>query len=117
MLNRACVTAVVATFSAATTVTAQHPNIDREVERLVSQVTEIRHRIHEYPELGNREVETAALVADHLRGLGFDDIRTGIAHTGVVAVLRGGKPGPIIRGIAALNNLFHHAGFLSSSAF
>ena len=48
---------------------AQHPDIDREVERLVPQITEIRHRIHEHPELGNREVETAALVADHLRQL------------------------------------------------
>ena len=96
MLNRACATAVTAARCAATTATAQHPDIDREVERLVSQVTEIRHHIHEHPELGNREVETAALVADHLRGLGFDDIRTGVAHTGVVAVLRGGKPGPVI---------------------
>ncbi len=75
---------------------AQHPDIDREVERLVPQITEIRHQIHEHPELGNREVETAALVADHLRGLGFDDVRTGVAHTGVVAVLRGGRPGPVV---------------------
>ena len=44
--------------------------------------------------LGNREEETAALVADYLRTLGFDDVRTGVAHTGVVAVLRGGRPGP-----------------------
>ncbi|MXY26435.1 MAG: amidohydrolase [Acidobacteria bacterium] len=75
---------------------AQHPDIDREVERLVPQITEIRHHIHEHPELGNREVETAALVADHLRELGFDDVRTGIAHTGVVGILRGGRPGPVI---------------------
>ena len=75
---------------------AQHPDIDREVERLVPQITEIRHQIHEHPELGNREVETAALVADHLRGLGFDDVRTGVAHTGVVAVLRGGRTGPVV---------------------
>ena len=75
---------------------AQHPDIDREIERLLSQITEIRHQIHEHPELGNREVETAALVADHLRGLGFDDVRTGVAHTGVVAVLRGGRPGPVV---------------------
>ena len=96
MLNRACATAAAASLCVVTTVTAQHPDIDREVERFVPQVTEIRHRIHEHPELGNREIETAALVADHLRGLGFDDIRTGVAHTGVVAVLRGGKPGPVI---------------------
>ncbi len=75
---------------------AQHSDIDRHVERLVPQITEIRHQIHEHPELGNREVETAALVADHLRELGFDDVRTGVAHTGVVAVLRGGRPGPVV---------------------
>ena len=69
---------------------------DAAVERVLPRVTEIRHRIHANPELGNREVETAALVADHLRGLGLDDVRTGIAHTGVVAVLRGGRPGPVV---------------------
>jgi amidohydrolase len=84
------------TVSVAVPAWAQHPDIDREVERLLSQITEIRHQIHEHPELGNREVETAALVADHLRGLGFDDVRTGVAHTGVVAVLRGGRPGPVV---------------------
>ena len=66
------------------------------IERVLPRITEIRHRIHANPELGNREVETAALVADHLRGLGFDDVRTGVAHTGVVAVLRGGRPGPVV---------------------
>ncbi len=75
---------------------AQHVEIDREVERLAPQITDIRHQIHEHPELGNRETQTAALVADHLRALGFDDVRTGVAHTGVVAVLRGGKPGPVV---------------------
>ena len=77
-------------------VRAQHPDIDRAVERLAPQITDIRHQIHEHPELGNRETETAALVADHLRALGFDDVRTEVAHTGVVAVLRGGKPGPVV---------------------
>ena len=66
------------------------------MERALPRVTEMRHQIHENPELGNREVATAALVADHLRALGFDDVRTGIAHTGVVAVLRGGLPGPVV---------------------
>ena len=55
-----------------------------------------RRDIHQHPELGNRETRTAKLVADHLRALGFDDVRTGIATTGVTAVLRGGKPGPRI---------------------
>tara|TARA_B100001123_G_scaffold108961_1_gene126823 strand:- start:5082 stop:6497 length:1416 start_codon:yes stop_codon:yes gene_type:complete len=75
---------------------AQHSEIDRAVERLVPQIIELRHQIHQNPELGNRETETAALVAAHLRELGFDHVRTGVAHTGVVAILRGGKPGPVI---------------------
>lgn len=75
---------------------AQQPRIDVEVERVMPRITELRHRIHEHPELGNREFETARLVADHLGALGFDDVRTGVAHTGVVAVLRGGRPGPVV---------------------
>ena len=81
---------------AAPSALAQRDAIDDEVQRLLPRITELRHQIHENPELGNREVETAALVADHLRELGFDEVRTGVAHTGVVAVLRGGRPGPVI---------------------
>lgn len=54
-----------------------------------------RRDIHQHPELGNREFRTAALVAEHLRGLGME-VRTGIAHTGVTGRLRGGRPGPRI---------------------
>ena len=75
---------------------AQEARIDAEVERVIDGITEIRHHIHRYPELGNREFETARLVADHLTVLGIDDVRTGVAHTGVVAVLRGGRPGPVV---------------------
>jgi amidohydrolase len=75
--------------------TAQDPRIDAAVTRLTPAITEIRHRIHQNPELGNREVETARLVAEYLRGLGLE-VRTGVAHTGVVATLRGGRPGPVV---------------------
>jgi amidohydrolase len=54
-----------------------------------------RRDIHQHPELSNRETRTAKLVADHLRSLGLE-VRTGVAHTGVVGVLRGGKPGPVV---------------------
>ncbi len=74
---------------------AQDPRIDQAVTRLIPEITEIRHRIHQNPELGNREIETARLVAQYLRRLGFA-VDTGIAHTGVVAVLRGGRPGPVV---------------------
>ncbi len=55
-----------------------------------------RRDIHENPELGNREVRTSALVARHLRELGFDAVREKVAHTGVVGVLKGGLPGPVV---------------------
>lgn len=75
---------------------AQTPDIDRLVDRHAAQAIEYRHHLHEHPELGNREHETAALVAKHLRGLGFDEVRTGVAHTGVLGVLRGGREGPVV---------------------
>jgi amidohydrolase len=79
-------------------VTAQITDRDvaAAVERFVPTVTEIRHQVHQHPELSNREFETSKLVADYLRSLGLDEVRTGIAHTGVIGVLRGGKPGPVI---------------------
>lgn len=54
-----------------------------------------RRNIHQYPELSNREFKTAQKVAEHLSRLGME-VKTGIAHTGVVGILKGGKPGPVI---------------------
>ncbi|MFN2566877.1 MAG: amidohydrolase [Gemmatimonadaceae bacterium] len=68
------------------------------VARIVAlepKVVAWRRDIHQHPELGNREVRTAKLVADHLRALGID-VHTGVAHTGVVGLLRGGRPGPVV---------------------
>lgn len=70
--------------------------VDAAVSAIESKVIEWRRDIHQYPELGNREARTAALVAAHLRALDFDEVRTGLAHTGVVGVLTGAKPGPIV---------------------
>ncbi len=64
----------------------------KAVER---QVIEWRRDIHAHPELSNREFRTASLVAEHLESLGLEVI-TGVAHTGVVGVLRGGRPGPVV---------------------
>ncbi len=69
--------------------------IDAAVESVTPGIVELRHRIHANPELGNREVETAALVAKRLSDLGLE-VGTGVAHTGVVALLRGGRPGPVV---------------------
>src|SRR5712692_5189755 len=69
--------------------------IDEASRKLESKVIECRRDIHQHPELGNREYRTSKLVADRLKQLGIE-IRTPIAHTGVVGILRGGKPGPVV---------------------
>src|SRR5688572_4893323 len=69
--------------------------VDRRAAAVNEKVVAWRRDVHQHPELGNREVRTAKLVADHLRSLGME-VRTGVAHTGVVAVLRGGRPGPVV---------------------
>ncbi len=84
------------TLMGVASVTAQYQQIDAATERVVPQIVEIRHHLHQHPELGNREYETAKLVAQYLRDLGFDVVETEVAHTGVVALLRGGRPGPVI---------------------
>ncbi|SET90852.1 amidohydrolase [Hymenobacter actinosclerus] len=64
-------------------------------EQEKTQVIAWRRDLHEHPELGNQETRTAALVADHLRKLGLE-VQTGVARTGVVALLKGGRPGPVV---------------------
>ena len=65
------------------------------VDAAAPEIIALRQQIHQHPELGNREHQTAALVAEHLRHLGFE-VQTGVAHTGVVALLEGGLPGPVV---------------------
>ncbi len=86
-----------ALVTAAPVAATQQPaeQVDAAVDRFATETIELRHQIHQNPELGNREFKTAALVAEHLRALGMD-VTTGIAHTGVVGVLEGGRPGPVI---------------------
>ncbi len=74
---------------------AQGKKIEKALDNCLQEITEIRHQIHQYPELGNREFKTAKLVADYCRNLGLE-VTEKIAHTGVVAILKGGKPGPVI---------------------
>ncbi len=69
--------------------------IDAATTKLMPKLVEWRRHIHQYPELSNREVKTAKYVQDHLRKLGLE-VRTGIAKTGVVGVLKGSQPGPVI---------------------
>ena len=69
--------------------------IDRRATQVEGKVVAWRRDIHAHPELSNREVRTGQIVAEHLRSLGLE-VRTGVAHNGVVAVLRGGRPGPVV---------------------
>ena len=69
-------------------------SINAAVERYAPTMIELRHQVHQHPELSNREFETSKLVAQHLQALGLE-VQTGIAHTGVVGILRGAKAGPV----------------------
>jgi len=69
--------------------------VSTAASRVAPQMVAVRHDIHQHPELSNREFRTSALVAAHLRSLGLE-VDTGIARTGVVGILRGGRPGPVV---------------------
>ena len=74
---------------------AQRPEVARAAQALHAKLVEWRRDFHRNPELSNREQRTAAKVAAHLRSLGLQP-RTGLAHHGVAAVIKGGRPGPRI---------------------
>jgi len=69
--------------------------IDQLSKEVEAKVIEWRHDIHQNPELSNREFKTAEKIAKHLKSLGIE-VQTGVAHTGVVGILKGGKPGPVM---------------------
>jgi|TARA_R100000365_G_scaffold3659_1_gene13173 amidohydrolase len=75
--------------------TKLRPAIDKKAAEIESKVIEWRRDIHQNPELGNQEVRTAKKIADHLRSLGIE-VTEGVAVTGVVGYLKGGKPGPTV---------------------
>ncbi|WP_272971229.1 amidohydrolase [Comamonas terrigena] len=86
----------------ATAPAAAHPaaqalqaQIDTRAKAIEQQLIAWRRDIHQHPEMGNLETRTAALVAAHLRKLGME-VKTGVAVTGVVGLLKGGKPGPVV---------------------
>jgi amidohydrolase len=70
--------------------------IAQHADELEAQVISWRRDLHANPELGNREFRTAKIVAEHLRKLGFDEVQEKVAHTGVVGILKGGRPGKCI---------------------
>lgn len=81
--------------SEAVSVHSLRDRIDVAANEVETKVIAWRRDIHQHPELSNRETRTAKLIADHLESLGLE-VKTGIAHTGVVGVLRGGKRGPVV---------------------
>ncbi len=74
---------------------AQPSTLDSKIKEVNSKVIEWRRHFHQFPELSNREFNTAKKVADHLKSLEIE-VRTGIAKTGVVGILKGSKPGPVV---------------------
>lgn len=77
------------------TAQALQAQIDTRAKAIEQQLIAWRRDIHQHPEMGNLETRTAALVAAHLRKLGME-VKTGMAVTGVVGLLKGGKPGPVV---------------------
>ena len=77
------------------TATALKAKITQKAETLEAKVVAWRRDFHQNPELGNREFKTAEKVANHLKSLGIE-VQTGVGKTGVVGILKGGKPGPVV---------------------
>lgn len=69
--------------------------VSKKADSLQSQIVTWRRDFHEHPELGNHEVRTSGIIADYLKSLGIE-VKTGVATTGVVGILKGGKPGPVV---------------------
>jgi amidohydrolase len=70
--------------------------IRKETDAIQTRLVETRRELARHPEVSNREVWTGKFIATRLRQLGFEDVRTGVAGNGVVAVLKGEKPGPVV---------------------
>ncbi|MES2355004.1 MAG: amidohydrolase [Pseudomonadota bacterium] len=82
-------------MNAPDTKSALQSQIDDLAAQVESKVIAWRRDIHQHPELGNREFRTAQLVANHLRALGID-VQEKVAYTGVVGLLKGAQPGPVV---------------------
>jgi len=79
-------------FSFSQTLTEQ---LENDIDGLMTKVVEWRHHFHEYPELSNREFKTSQYIKDVLENLGLE-VQSDIAYTGLVAMIRGSQPGPLI---------------------
>jgi amidohydrolase len=82
-------------FSLSASAQTDYARVSQLADKIEPKLIAWRRDIHEHPELGNRETRTADLVAKHLQSLGIE-VKTGVAKTGVVGILKGGKPGPVV---------------------
>lgn len=82
-------------LSVAVQAQTDYTKISEQADKLESKIIAWRRDLHANPELGNRETRTAEVIAKHLKTLGLE-VKTGVAHTGVVGLLKGGKPGPVV---------------------
>ena len=81
--------------ASASALDALHARLDKAADAAMPTVVRWRRDLHAHPELGDQEARTSALLAEQLRRMGYE-VRTGVAKTGVVALLRGGQPGPVV---------------------
>lgn len=96
MLRRVLIALIVAAPAlSAQSTTKLQSEIDRRSKELEAKVVAWRRDFHQNPELSNREFRTSKIVAEHLQKLGLE-VKTNVAHTGVVGVLKGGRPGPVV---------------------
>ncbi|MFN5335356.1 MAG: amidohydrolase, partial [Bacteroidota bacterium] len=92
---RTTITFFLTIFSFISSAQSIETKINQAAEKILPKVIEWRRHIHQNPELGNREFKTMAYIAAHLQKLGLE-VKTGVAKTGVVGILKGSKPGPVI---------------------
>lgn len=92
---RTLVSLLVASAFSAQAATDLKPQTESAIKTIQPQMLQWRRHFHQYPELSNREVNTAKKVAEHLKSLGLE-VQSGIAHHGVLGVLKGAKPGPTV---------------------
>jgi len=90
-----CLTGMALLFCIVSFAQTIQQQIDQKSKTELTKVIEWRRYLHQHPELGNREFKTAEMIARHLKSLGIE-VKTGVAKTGVIGILKGGKPGPVI---------------------
>ena len=94
-MKKLLILASICIFAATSVAKDMSNKVEAETKKVEADMIKWRRHIHQNPELSNREFKTAEYVAKHLRSLGME-VRTGIAKTGVVGILKGAKPGPVL---------------------